>query len=342
MTGRATTLVRTIRRWRNRAGTDPVEVTREAVEWAYRILLEREPEDERVVLEKIVGCETIADLREQIMLSREFRNERAGAAYLGRELVVIKEFDDGFRLHLDLSDLLALEMARGVYETAEISFARSVVRPGSAVLDLGSHMGFFTFTMAGLVGPSGSVHCFEPLAENADLIERSIAENGLQDVVTLHRCAVGAAAGRVHLVRIAGEVNRGIAHVRGRAAIDESIHELRPVDVVRLDDLDLPRPVNFVKMDIEGAEPLAVEGAAALLARDRPVVLSELNEPQLKIVAGCAPGDFIAQMRTLGYTCRRLRDDGPAEPVTGSLAEPVASVVFTPDRRWAARPQRAG
>lgn len=53
------------------------------------------------------------------------------------------------------------------------------------------------------------------------------------------------------------------------------------VPVVSLDATDLRRPVRFIKMDVEGAEPLVLRGARRLLGKDRPVMVSELHPAQL-------------------------------------------------------------
>ena len=55
-----------------------------------------------------------------------------------------------------------------------------MLKPGDSAIDVGGHIGFFTMQMAAVVGPEGRVYAFEPLDANADLLERSIAENRLR------------------------------------------------------------------------------------------------------------------------------------------------------------------
>src|SRR5262249_52337174 len=86
---------------------------------------------------------------------------------------------------------------------------------------------------------------------------------------------------------------------------------------VALDALDLRRPVTFIKMDVEGAEPLVVRGAARILAEDRPIILSELHPTQLARASGTAPAEFLSHLAAIGYRAHRLRGDG-------SLGEPRA------------------
>jgi hypothetical protein len=99
-----------------------------------------------------------------------------------------------------------------------------------------------------------------------------------------------------------------------------------PVPLVAIDELEIRRPVRFIKLDVEGAEPQAIQGASRILREDRPFILSELHPAQLERASGITPGDFLEQLRRLGYRARNL--DG------GVLDEPdpesIVSVVFVP------------
>jgi hypothetical protein len=97
------------------------------------------------------------------------------------------------------------------------------------------------------------------------------------------------------------------------------------VPVVALDGLDLRRPVRFIKMDVEGAEPQVIRGAEAILREDRPVILSELHPTQLERASGATVDELLARMRALGYRAQAL--DGT--PLDAERTE-IMSVVFVP------------
>ena len=139
--------------------------------------------------------------------------------------------------------------------------------------------------MASAVGPSGRVHAFEPVNENADLLERSVVENRYGDRVVTHRMALGSVTGQAALATLtleAGSQNSGGSYLVEPAAVPSG-HEKRTVSVSRLDDLDLGDRVRLVKIDVEGAEPLVFDGARRLLKRDAPWILSEINAVQLRL-----------------------------------------------------------
>src|SRR5579864_4643472 len=180
------------------ASDHPGGLTRDHVVWAYRLLLDRDPENEDVIEPKLAGSRDTRELRHHLMTSTEFQNKNRDYAHTNDRTVVISELagTGGVRLFVDLSDhVIGLNIVRGHYEQDEIRFARSVVRPGDTALDVGAHVGFFTVQMAEAVGPGGRVYAFEPFDSNADLLERSVAENRFGDRVTVRRAAVGASSG---------------------------------------------------------------------------------------------------------------------------------------------------
>jgi len=152
----------------------PGGLTREHVVWAYRLLLDRDPENEDVIGPKLAGSRDTSELRRHLMTSAEFRDKNPDFARTNDSTVVIKEIAPGVRLFLDLSDhVIGLNILRGGYERDEIAFVRRALEPGDVAIDVGAHIGFFTMQMADAVGSRGRVYAFEPFEANADLLERS-------------------------------------------------------------------------------------------------------------------------------------------------------------------------
>lgn len=170
------------------------------------------------------------------------------------------------------------DTVRGTYELPVQEALAGVLRPGDVVLDVGANIGFLTALAGRLVGPQGRVIAFEPVPANARLVRRNAALNG-QAHVEVVEAAVGDHAGVATLV---------LARHAGGAALAEAD---RPPDAcgelrVALMTLDgwlaanaarLPGPVRLVKIDVEGAEPAVLRGAAGLLAQAGPQVLLEVD-----------------------------------------------------------------
>src|SRR3954469_14527765 len=297
------------------ASDDPGGLTREHVVWAYRLLLDRDPESEDVIGPKLAGSRNTAELRHHLITSAEFRDKNPDFAHTNESTVVIREIAPGVRLFIDLSDhTIGLNILRGNYERDEMQFLRSILKPGDWANDVGGHIGFFAMQRAAAVGAGGRVYAFEPLDANADLLERSIVENGFGDRVHFQRAAVGAETGTATLTFPVETLNSGGAYLmrRGSAALAGNL--TREVPLVALDALELRRPVRFIKMDVEGAEPQVIRGAARLLKSDRPIILSEIHPTQLERASGVSAGEFLAQLAALGYRAHTLRGAAEAGP----------------------------
>jgi len=266
-------------------------LTRDHVVWAYRLLLDRDPESEDVIGPKLAGSRTTAELRHHLITSTEFREKNPDFAHTNDSTVVIKEIAPGVRLFLDLSDhAISLNILRGHYEEEEIGFVRTILKPGDSAVDVGGHIGFFTMHMAAAVGPEGRVYAFEPLE-------------------TLN-------SGGAYLLRDGGTPLAG--------------NQRREVPLVSLDTLELRRPIRFIKMDVEGAEPQVLRGAARILADDRPVILSELHPTQLERASGVTADQFLAQIEAFGYRAHRIERGVIGARIDHAPAEALVSVVLVP------------
>jgi FkbM family methyltransferase len=169
----------------------------------------------------------------------------------------------------------------GEIERHLVDFVVGAVRDGFTMLDVGAHHGAFTLVVAHELrarGWAGRIHSFEPDPTNFELLRYNVEQNGLADRVVLHPVAVSDAAGDGVLIGAADENSGNTLATTGEFALDGAAgaRVTRRVSVVALDDLlaELPA-VDFIKLDIQGAEPLALAGARRLLARDRPVIAVE-------------------------------------------------------------------
>lgn len=184
-----------------------------------------------------------------------FRNAESGTV-LARPYL-------GYQLHLDLSRTnthrcLYLEGERNV---AERELLRSLLKPGMSVVDVGANIGYYALLFHRCAGEGGSIHCLEPEPANLAELRRNIDRNGLQNV-TVHAVAAGDQDGVARFsLGINGEVSE-----RGEVE----------VPLRKLDSLFTGR-VDFIKVDVEGYEGAVLEGAARLIAEQKPVLFVEIH-----------------------------------------------------------------
>jgi FkbM family methyltransferase len=199
----------------------------------------------------------------------------------------------------------------------EIAFLRRALAPGMRVLDIGANYGVYALALARRVGPAGRVTAFEPAAAVAAHVRRSAALNGFA-WLAVEQAAVGARAG-------AGQLHGDVPESRTLLAAAGAAEDVR---VITLDDWHAanPAPVDFVKIDVEGAEAEVIAGGRAFFAAQAPLVMLELRAGER---ADVAP---LAALRALGYDAYRHVAGAaalmPLEPdVRDGRAQPDLSLI---------------
>src|SRR3954470_12113255 len=96
-------------------------LSRDHIIWAYRILLDRDPENDAAITPKLRGCHSTQQLRADIVTSREYQEKNPDFAHSNQRTVVIKELPGGPRLFVDLSDhAIGLPIVRDQFEQSEL------------------------------------------------------------------------------------------------------------------------------------------------------------------------------------------------------------------------------
>jgi len=250
------------------------------------------------------------------------RGERFWRAYalVERALVLLNRVPVGERavtvgrerLYADSVDrlLALLSWKLGLGESEERALVARVARPGMIAVDVGANVGLHALALARLVGQGGRVHALEPEPRNRRLLERGIARARARNVL-VHPVAASDKEGTLALY--VSEANRG----DHRTAPAPEARRALEVRAVTLDALlaDEPR-IDFVKIDVQGAETLVLKGARATLARSPGAgVLCELT-PALLARAGSSGEELLSVLRESGLVPHRIARTGATEPIS--------------------------
>lgn len=171
-----------------------------------------------------------------------------------------------FYLEPDRVDNIKSQLRAGhLWEPHNRELLKRYVRFGSVMLDLGAHIGTHAILASRLVGPQGRVYAFEPQKKIYRELVWNLRLNGLTNVIPL-RFAVGASNGVVRM-DVPPATNEGGTAVGSGGD---------PVELRTLDSFGF-RDVSVLKLDVEGFEDQVLEGARATLAREKPVLLLEIQ-----------------------------------------------------------------
>ena len=182
----------------------------------------------------------------------------------------------GYRMTLDLLDLMERMIYLGTYEREETGMAWNWLKPGMTFLDIGANVGYFTLLASRRVGESGRVIAVEPGPYVHARLSKVVAENGLK--AELHQIGLSDKDGTCTLYLPAGDTHNYSPTMVKYDGAGEPVE----VPVRRLDDcLKLWKvdTVDLLKIDIEGHEGKAFAGAGEALASGRiKAILCEFND----------------------------------------------------------------
>jgi FkbM family methyltransferase len=198
---------------------------------------------------------------------------------------------------------IELGYANGDHEPWMQELLKSQLEPGDCYYDLGAHSGFFALIAGRQVGPSGAVLAVEPDPENVKTVQANVSRNELTQVAVL-QAAVWSSNSQVTFEHALDSTQGHVSsNGHGRTAS-------MCVPAVRLDDLvfsERRRVPDLIKMDVEGAEWEALQGARRLLAEVKPKLLCEVHDPaQMEQICALLEGH--------GYIAEKWKPVDPNHP----------------------------
>lgn len=167
------------------------------------------------------------------------------------------------------------------------------VSPGDVVYDIGANMGYISLMLAKRVCRDGRVFAFEPAAEAFELLQLNVSLNRLANVKLLNAAAADR-AGQVSL-RVTGNLSMSsiVWHGSDPSATAVTVPTVAIDDLI--DDGEL-LPPKFIKIDVEGAEGMVLQGMKRTIASQNPVIFLECSDVGRELTWPL--------LRNAGYRCQ--------------------------------------
>jgi len=214
---------------------------------------------------------------------------------------------DGFKLKKGRTTRLPI--LTGVIEPSQTKLMEKIVKPGMNVFDLGANFGWFSLVLSKLVGSSGRVYSFEADPTLIDILKENIKLNN---------------SSNISIQPIAVSNNEGISKFSLNESYDtrnqlDSISNSGntiDVEVISLDEFckkENLKKVDFIKMDIEGSEPKALEGMKKIIS-DNPQlkIIMEFNQNAMSSV-GTSPENLINFLQNAGFIIEEIDETIPGK-----------------------------
>ncbi len=184
----------------------------------------------------------------------------------------------GSKMFLDPKDNLSLSIF-GVYEPLETEVVKKAIKKNDLVVDVGAFIGYYTLLFARLVGSKGKVVSFEPNHKSFVILEKNVKLNKLQNIILEEKIVSDHK--------------------------DSSI-----TNEISFDDYfkNVEQKIDFIKIDIEGAEAQALKGMKNVLENNTKIkILTEFHPLQLKKF-GTEPEDYLKLLSDFGFSIYHINN----------------------------------
>ena len=294
----------------------------EDIYFCFRLLLGRAPGPKEWYGHRQTAGLRVDEIVAKFLSSPEFAGRKLAVSSLASSEHQLVEAQ-GFRFYISAEDKVCASLrATGEYEPAVTALLRRILRPGMNFVDVGANIGFFSILAASLVHREGRVFAVEPYPYNVKMLLANLALNGCDNVEVLP-FAVSRSPQLYRYDDSAGNSGQ-IFEAAGtsRNPVDDCLVYAMPLD--RL--IPTGAAVHVIKMDIEGAEALALQGMQRICSQHRPMVLSELAADFLRDVSHVSLADYVAALLIDdGYRLAIIRAGGVLEQYQRDVAGIVAA-----------------
>lgn len=187
-------------------------------------------------------------------------------------------------------------------EDYETTLMKESISEGMKVLDIGANIGYHTLQISRWVGEKGQVIAFEPDPENHRLLRKNLEANRCNNV-SVYQGAVSNFNGDLKLFFC--EENRGDHRIYDSGDQRESF----VIKSVKLDDFfNRGECFDVIKMDIQGAEPLAFEGMQGFLGRHKKLTIFCEFFPDVFVNYNYRALDFLTMIAKHGFQIYVIND----------------------------------
>lgn len=259
--------------------------TEEDIYNCFRLILGRNPSEAEWDGHKTYAGNKLSDVVASYANSLEFKRRRLGMLQdtertlvdLGAYKMYASESDTAVGIHV---------LRSKAYEPHVTGAIKAVLKPGMCFVDIGANIGFFSMLAASVVGDAGKVFAFEPYQYNVKMLYHSVQVNGFSQI----NIFPFAVANKNGLFIYSNEASNGKIEAVSDMQMSFS-SDL--VYAVRLDDFLPSERLDIIKIDVEGAEYMALSGACNLLRKHRPVIFSEFSPPALMTTSNVSAEDYL-------------------------------------------------
>jgi len=264
----------------------------------YKKLLQRMPDNDELLHWQVTKAE-VAKIRRQLITSYEYQQKS-----LSQEIVLVNL--DRFKIYAMKSDIdIGNHIINSrAYEPHVTSILSKTLEEGDVFLDLGANIGYFSLLASSLIGGSGKVISFEPNSQNLQLLYSSIVENEFSNIYVYPF----AVSDTNQILKITSFGSNGFLTTPELSQRNCQFTQSIVIDKI----LQNEERINVIKIDIEGCEPLALNGLKDIISKHKPIIFTEFSPWHIEHRSKSNPFEYLLQMFSHGYCLSVIEKSGCA------------------------------
>jgi FkbM family methyltransferase len=201
----------------------------------------------------------------------------------------------GIKLYLNSKSTFAPDlMVTGTYDKGTTRLIKDLIKPGMVILDIGANVGYYSLIAAQLVGEKGKVFAFEPAPDNFAFLTKNIEVNGFGNIIPVPK-GVSNKSGKGSLFLLDAPDEHTMREHNEKRATE--------VEVTSVDEFmgNINRPVDLIKMDVEGSEMRVLEGTVETIRRNPELKIITEFSPHYLQRSGSSPEAFLKKFTDCGF-----------------------------------------
>jgi len=159
-----------------------------------------------------------------------------------------------------------------IFEKEVIELAKKYIQLGTSVLDVGANYGQMSVLFSNLVGDTGTVHAFEADDWIYEILQKNIEANNKTGKIIPHFGAVHNVHGDTLIFPVQDFKQFG---AYGSYGIDYNAKQGREVKSITIDELNIEEKISFMKVDIQGGDLQAMQGARKTIEKNKMPIIFE-------------------------------------------------------------------
>ena len=191
-----------------------------------------------------------------------------------------------YRLIVDLNDpgISRTLIHFGTREKDHIYILNKELSSGNVIIDLGANIGYYALMEANIVGNDGYVYAIEPSPSNVDLLRKNISLNNYNDIVEVFQMGASNKTGKekFYTSEMSNLGTFSPTRYYGKSRMTKSSPTISTKTTTIPDFIVDKKPIDFMRMDIEGYEVEVFEGMMPMLENKSfsPKILFETHRPK--------------------------------------------------------------